>query len=98
MRFITSLIFTACMSGEFLTPLFPDYFVLLASIANIGRAVGLTAFVATQPAFQQALCTGGNLADLTSKSQVGSGGCCCCWGEGGSARCRGLFAVARPTR
>ncbi|MEW5305524.1 MAG: hypothetical protein WDW36_008058 [Sanguina aurantia] len=70
MRFITSLIFTACMSGEFLTPIFPDYFVLLASIANIGRAVGLTAFVATQPAFQQALCTGGNLADLTSKSQA----------------------------
>ncbi|MEW5318995.1 MAG: hypothetical protein WDW38_010173 [Sanguina aurantia] len=72
MRFITSLIFTACMSGEFLTPIFPDYFVLLASIANIGRAVGLTAFVATQPAFQQALCTGGNLADLTSKSQIAS--------------------------
>ncbi|GLI65298.1 hypothetical protein VaNZ11_008791 [Volvox africanus] len=70
MRFITSLIFTACMAGEFVTPFWPQHFVALASISSVGRAVGLSAFVATQPAFQAALATGGNLADLTSKNQA----------------------------
>jgi hypothetical protein len=33
--------------------------------------VGLTTFVSTQPAFQQALCASGKMADLASKTQVG---------------------------
>ncbi|KAG2432623.1 hypothetical protein HXX76_008963 [Chlamydomonas incerta] len=70
MRFITSLIFTGCMAGEFATPFWPQHFVALASVSSVGRAVGLSAFVATQPAFQAALATGGNLADLTSKNQA----------------------------
>ncbi|GLC36170.1 hypothetical protein PLESTB_001372700 [Pleodorina starrii] len=70
MRFITSLIFTACMAGEFATPFWPQHFVALASVSSVGRAVGLSAFVAVQPAFQAALATGGNLADLTSKNQA----------------------------
>ena len=32
--------------------------------------VGLTTFVSTQPAFQQALCASGNMADLASKTQA----------------------------
>jgi hypothetical protein len=36
--------------------------------------VGLTTFVSTQPAFQQALCASGKMADLASKTQVGRGG------------------------
>jgi hypothetical protein len=40
MRFITSLIFTACMAGEFATPFWPQHFVALASISSVGRAVG----------------------------------------------------------
>ncbi|KAG2487824.1 hypothetical protein HYH03_013541 [Edaphochlamys debaryana] len=70
MRFVTSLIFTACMAGEFATPFWPQHFVALASVSSVGRAVGLSAFVAVQPAFQAALATGGNLADLTSKNQA----------------------------
>lgn len=55
-----------------LVPLCPcaQHFLLLASIANVGKATALAAFVATAPAFQQALCTGGNLADVTAKGQV----------------------------
>jgi hypothetical protein len=49
-----------------------QHFLLLASAANLGKAVALAAFVATAPAFQQALCVGGNLADLTAKTQVSS--------------------------
>ncbi len=36
----------------------------------MGKAIALAAFVATAPAFQQALAAGGNLADLTAKNQV----------------------------
>jgi hypothetical protein len=61
------------VSAEFLTPFFPGAFVPLTSIASVGRAVGLTTFVATQPAFMQALCKSGNMADLFAKTQVGCG-------------------------
>ncbi|KAJ9525557.1 hypothetical protein QJQ45_003083 [Haematococcus lacustris] len=39
-------------------------------VANVGKAIALAAFVATAPAFQQSLCNGGNLADLTAKNQA----------------------------
>ncbi|KAJ9527587.1 hypothetical protein QJQ45_025871 [Haematococcus lacustris] len=47
-----------------------QHFLLLASVANVGKAIALAAFVATAPAFQQSLCNGGNLADLTAKNQA----------------------------
>jgi hypothetical protein len=74
LRFMTSLLFTACITCEFLTPFYPQHFLLLASVANVGKAVGLTTFIATGPAFQQALCTANNLADITAKTQVCAGG------------------------
>ena len=69
-RFTTSVMYTVCVSCEFLTPRFPSHFLLLTAVSNVGRAVGLTTFVSTQPAFQQALCASGNMADLASKTQV----------------------------
>lgn len=69
-RFTTSVLYTVCVSCEFLTPRFPSHFLLLTAVSNVGRAVGLTTFVSTQPAFQQALCASGNMADLASKTQV----------------------------
>ncbi|GAX80844.1 hypothetical protein CEUSTIGMA_g8279.t1 [Chlamydomonas eustigma] len=69
-RFTTSVIFEATIGCEFLTPLFPQHFLALASIANAGKAIALSAFVSTAPAFQRALCSGGNLADLTAKNQA----------------------------
>lgn len=58
------------MACEFLTPVLPQYFLGLASVANVGRAIALTTYVSTQPAFQQAFCAGSNLADISAKSQV----------------------------
>lgn len=69
-RFTTSVLYTVCVSCEFLTPRFPSHFLLLTAVSNVGRAVGLTTFVSTQPAFQQALCASGNMADLASKTQA----------------------------
>lgn len=53
-----------------------QHFLALASVSNVGKALALAAFVATAPAFQQALCTGGNIADVTAKGQVWLG-CTC---------------------
>jgi len=69
-RFATSLVFSACVSCEFAAPFFPQHFLALASVSNVGRAVGLTTFVSSQPAFMQALSNGGNLADLSAKTQA----------------------------
>ena len=68
--YVTSLFQSALMSGEFLTPLFPHMFLPLASLANLGKAVALSAFVAVTPSFQHALCKGSNLADITAKNQA----------------------------
>ena len=69
-RFVTSCIFEGTVGCEFITPLFPQHFLALASIANVGKAIALSAFVSTQPAFQKALCAEGNMADLTAKTQA----------------------------
>jgi hypothetical protein len=69
-RFTTALIAVATTGCEFLTPFYPQHFLALASIANVGKAISLAAFVAVQPAFQRSLCTGSNLADLTAKNQA----------------------------
>ncbi|KAG1673256.1 hypothetical protein FOA52_002536 [Chlamydomonas sp. UWO 241] len=69
-RYVTSLVFEATIGCEFLTPFFPQHFLALASVANVGKAIALSAFVAVQPAFQKAMCSGGNLADLAAKNQA----------------------------
>ena len=69
-RFTTSLLFSAAVCLEFLTPLAPQHFLLLASTANVGKSVGLATYLACMPAFQKSFALGENLADLNAKSQV----------------------------
>lgn len=69
-RYMTSVIFDVTIGCEFLTPFFPQHFLPLASIANVGKAIALAAFVAVHPVFQKELCKNGNLADLTAKNQA----------------------------
>jgi hypothetical protein len=57
-----------------MTPLAPWHFLLLASVANVGKSVGLTTHIATQPAFQRSFARRENLADVAAKAQVGGGG------------------------
>ena len=55
---------------EFLTPLAPRYFLLLASVANVGKSVGLATHISTQPSFVKNFARQDNLSDLTAKAQV----------------------------
>lgn len=70
-RFSTSLVYACAVGLEFLTPLAPRYFLLLASIANVGKSVGLATHISTQPSFVKNFARQDNLADLTAKAQVG---------------------------
>ena len=69
-RFSTSVLFTAAVSLEYLTPLMPRYFLPLASLANVGKSVGLTTYIATQPVFLNSFIRHENLADINAKTQV----------------------------
>eukprot|EP00803_Ostreobium_quekettii_P007799 evm.model.scf_481.5 EVM.evm.TU.scf_481.5 scf_481:67877-76451(-) len=70
MRFSTAILFSACMLCEVLTPFLRRHFLLLASIANVGKAVSLTTHVSTSPALASSLCLESNLADITAKTQA----------------------------
>lgn len=55
---------------DFLTPLFPSRFLPMAAIANVGKSVGLTTYISTQPAFQRSFACSENLADISAKTQA----------------------------
>ena len=62
--------FTGATALEFMAPLMPQHFLFLASVANVGKAVGVTTYVATHPAFMRSFARGDNLADINAKGQV----------------------------
>lgn len=49
---------------------YPQHFLLLASVANVGKSVGLTTFIVTEPAFQKSFCRAENMADISAKTQA----------------------------
>ncbi|MCL7037845.1 hypothetical protein MKW94_004446, partial [Papaver nudicaule] len=46
-RFSTSIMFTLSIGVELLTPVFPRYFLLLATMANIAKQISLAGYLAT---------------------------------------------------
>ncbi|GAY42811.1 hypothetical protein CUMW_069750 [Citrus unshiu] len=46
-RFLTSVMFSLSIGVELLTPVFPQYFLLLASLANIAKQISLACYLAT---------------------------------------------------
>ena len=70
-RFITALLVSVCTLLEFITPMFPNQFLLLASLANVGKSIGLTTYVSTQPAVLKSFAKSENVAELSAKQQVG---------------------------
>lgn len=50
-RFSTSVLFSLSIGVELLTPAFPNYFLLLATIANIAKQVTVACYLATGVSF-----------------------------------------------
>lgn len=69
-RYSSSLVYAGALVLDFLTPLFPGRFLPMAAIANVGKSVGLTTYISTQPAFQRSFACSENLADISAKTQA----------------------------
>ncbi|XVF17779.1 hypothetical protein REPUB_Repub10bG0153000 [Reevesia pubescens] len=71
-RFTTSLLFTLSIGVELLTPVFPQHFLLLASLANIAKQMSLACYIATSSAIHRSFAIADNLAEVSAKSQIQS--------------------------
>ena len=69
-RFTSSLLYAVALSLDYLTPLAPAHFLPMAALANVGKSVGLTTYIATQPAFHKSFAKTENLADISAKAQA----------------------------
>ena len=71
MRFSSSILYNACTALEILTPMFPhSQFLLAATAANVGKSVGITCSISTQPSFFKSFATNENLADIAAKQHA----------------------------
>ncbi|KAE9592092.1 hypothetical protein Lal_00013001 [Lupinus albus] len=69
-RFSTSVIFVTSIGLELLTPTFPRYFLLLATIANIAKQISLACYLATRSSVHQSFAIIDNLGEISAKAQI----------------------------
>ncbi len=69
-RLLSTVVCDFSCGLEMLTPFWPRNFLLLASMGNVGKSVGLSIALATQPAFHKKFSLSDNMADITAKSQA----------------------------
>ncbi|KAJ3396674.1 hypothetical protein HDU92_002300 [Lobulomyces angularis] len=67
-RFLANFLIQFSSFIELLTPLFPKFFILLASISNIGKNIGWLATSATRVSMNRGVTREDNLGDVTAKS------------------------------
>ncbi|CAK9141141.1 unnamed protein product [Ilex paraguariensis] len=68
-RFSTSVLFSLGIGVELLTPAFPQYFLLLASVANIAKQISLACYLATGTAVHRSFAIADNLGEVSAKAQ-----------------------------
>ncbi|KAK1589347.1 hypothetical protein Q3G72_033012 [Acer saccharum] len=71
-RFSTSVMFSLSIGVELLTPTFPQYFLLLASLANIAKQISLACYLATSSAVHRSFAVADNLGEVSAKAQIQS--------------------------
>lgn len=69
-RFCTSVLFSLSIGVELLTPVFPQYFLMLASIANIAKQISLACYLATSTAVHRSFAVADNLGEVSAKGQI----------------------------
>lgn len=67
-RLVASLSMSAASILELTTPVFPGYFLAIASIANVGKNIAFLAASASRAAIHRSFAIRENLADLTAKA------------------------------
>ncbi|OVA10856.1 Vitamin B6 photo-protection and homoeostasis [Macleaya cordata] len=69
-RFSTSIMFSLSIGVELLTPAFPHYFLLLATVANIAKQISLACYLATGSAVHRSFAIADNLGEVSAKAQI----------------------------
>ncbi|KAL9152016.1 hypothetical protein ABFS82_11G090600 [Erythranthe guttata] len=69
-RFSTSVLFSLSIGVELLTPVFPKYFLLLATIANIAKQISLACYLATGSAVHRSFAISDNIGEVSAKAQI----------------------------
>nr|GMD83864.1 protein root UVB sensitive 4 [Ipomoea batatas] len=69
-RFSTSVLFSLSIGIELLTPVCPQYFLVLASIANIAKQICLACYLATGTAVHKSFAMSDNLGEVSAKAQI----------------------------
>lgn len=67
-RFAANLVMDCSSFIELLSPLAPQYFIAIASLANIGKNISCLAASASRAAIHHSFAISENLADVTAKS------------------------------
>jgi hypothetical protein len=67
-RLVASLSMSIASILELSTPIFPGYFLAIASIANVGKNIAFLAASASRAAIHRSFAIRENLADLTAKA------------------------------
>ncbi|KAJ8764230.1 hypothetical protein K2173_005970 [Erythroxylum novogranatense] len=71
-RFSTSVLFSLSIGIELLTPAFPKYFLLLATMANVAKQISLACYLATSSAIHRSFAVADNLGEVSAKAQIQS--------------------------
>lgn len=66
-RFTSSVVYDASSLIEMITPFFPSNFLLLATIANVGKSVGITTANVVRAPIQRSFASDDNFAEITAK-------------------------------
>lgn len=69
-RFSTSVLFSLSIGVELLTPAFPQYFLLLATVANIAKQISLACYLATGTSVHRSFAVADNLGEVSAKGQI----------------------------
>ena len=67
-RMISGICMDSSSFLELLTPLFPAYFLPIASVANVGKNISFLAASASRAAIHKSFAIQENLADITAKT------------------------------
>jgi glutamate N-acetyltransferase/amino-acid N-acetyltransferase len=69
-RFTSSVVYDCASLVEMLTPFYPRRFLLLATVANVGKSVGITTANVVRAPIQRSFALEENLAEITAKTSA----------------------------
>lgn len=69
-RFCSSIVYNVAHSLEFATAVFPHYFLPLATVANVGKSIGVSTSMSITPAIHRSFALTDNMADISAKMQA----------------------------